>query len=446
LIQHLSEAIHQQLSNPFMSGGLLLMFTGSIIAFARNLPMRAWGRIREQFIVEVYVQNTDPLFDWISLWLNDQPYSKKTRRLSATTIANYEGGYGNSECQETPIGYNDERPRPKLILTPAKGMHLLRYRGTLLWLSRGAGDSPTDNSGGSKGISTNRFQLETWNLRIFGRSQSLLRDLLNEVIDRAVSFQEKKISAFVGIYSNWRRLRTFTPRKLDSVIVPEADLSKITKTLEEFIQQESWYTDMGIPYHLGMLFHGTAGSGKTSLIGALAGHFKMNLYLLNLASEDIDDERFASLISEIPPRSFMVLEDIDGALGAHKRSADKEGHKGLTLTGLLNSLDGFMAKDGSIVFMTTNHRELLDPALLRPGRVDVEIEFKPATSDQRERLFKRFFPEASELLAIGFGAREDLRTMAEAQQVLLAHKDDPRSAALLSSREEYDRVELGGKA
>ena len=430
MVKHLFDLIRTQMANPFMSGGLLLMFTGSIIAFARNLPRNLWNRIREQFIVEVSVTNADPLFDWISLWLNEQPYSKKTRRLSATTIANYEGGYANStQCVPAGIEYNDDRPRPKLILTPAKGLHLLRYNGTLLWLSRGS-DTATEPGATNKSLGSNRFQVETWNLRIFGRSQSLLRELLNEVIDRAVAFQEKKISAFVGIYGGWRRLRTFTPRKLESVILPQADLDLILSELGEFIAKESWYIEMGIPYHLGLMLHGTPGSGKTSAIAALAGHFRMNLYLLNLANEDMDDERFASLISEIPPRSFMVLEDIDGALGAHKRHADKEGHKGLTLTGLLNSLDGFMAKDGSIVFMTTNHRELLDPALLRPGRVDVEVEFKPATAEQKEHLFRRFFPNASESLAREFGRREELRTMADAQQALLANKDNPELAAI----------------
>lgn len=121
----------------------------------------------------------------------------------------------------------------------------------------------------------------------------------------------------------------------------------------------------------------------------------------------------------------MVLEDVDAALGTHIRREDRDGHKGLTLTGLLNSLDGFMAKDGSIVFMTTNHRELLDPALLRPGRVDMQIEFTEATREQKVRMFQRFYPTAEPDAAEIFADFPDIRTMAEAQQQLLEMRDNP---------------------
>ncbi|HEV7674420.1 MAG TPA: AAA family ATPase [Candidatus Angelobacter sp.] len=130
----------------------------------------------------------------------------------------------------------------------------------------------------------------------------------------------------------------------------------------------------------------------------------------------------------------------DAALAAHKRHPEKDGHKGLTLTGLLNSLDGFMAKDGSIVFMTTNHPELLDPALVRPGRVDFELEFKEATAEQKARLFKRFFPGATDALAYNFAGRDDLRTMAEAQQWLIQHKDDEGKGEEVNGKRDLETI------
>ena len=62
-----------------------------------------------------------------------------------------------------------------------------------------------------------------------------------------------------------------------------------------------------------------------------------------------------------------------------------------TLSGLLNALDGPSATTGRLLFMTTNHRNKLDPALIRSGRIDYEIEFRPVTSVQVERLFQRFY-------------------------------------------------------
>ena len=61
----------------------------------------------------------------------------------------------------------------------------------------------------------------------------------------------------------------------------------------------------------------------------------------------------------------------------------------LTLSCLLNALDGPTATTGRLLFMTTNHREALDPALLRSGRIDYELEFRAAVPEQIRRLFLR---------------------------------------------------------
>lgn len=432
MLNHLFQAIWHQLSNPFVSGGLLLTFTASIIALARSLPGRVWNKIKEQFVVTVTVTNTDPLFDWITLWLNDHPYSRKTRRLLASTVANYEAG--NSEpatvTPTVPCDGDEEAKRPKLLLSPAKGHHFFKYKGTLLWLDRGEGGAPTESGNQKSGSHSFRFREENYTLRVFGRSQTALRNLLEEVIGRAVAFQAKKISAFVGVYSHWRRLRTFTPRKLDSVILPEGVAERILQRLRDFIAARPWYQEMGIPYHLGLLFHGIPGSGKTSIIGALAGELKMNLYILSLANKEMDDERFACLLSEIPPNSFMVLEDVDAAPAVRMRKPNEDKPAGgLTLTGILNALDGFMASEGSIVLMTTNQREVLDPALIRPGRVDYEEEFTAATQEQLRRLYQRFYPKSNGDAEIWAMTMEGC-TMAEAQKDLLRLKKESPSAAV----------------
>jgi chaperone BCS1 len=64
----------------------------------------------------------------------------------------------------------------------------------------------------------------------------------------------------------------------------------------------------------------------------------------------------------------------------------------LSLSGLLNALDGVAAAEGRLLFATTNHIERLDPALSRPGRMDVWVDFKHATGWQAENIFRCFFP------------------------------------------------------
>lgn len=169
----------------------------------------------------------------------------------------------------------------------------------------------------------------------------------------------------------------------------------------------------------GYLLYGTPGSGKSSLIHALAGELALDIYVISLSSSWMNDSTLTNLMSRIPARSILLLEDLDAAF-THSTSRDsdstgapegkKDGAKNkdedekkdvkkevndqntLSLSGLLNSLDSIQASEGRILFATTNHLERLDPALSRPGRMDVWVEFKNASKFQAEGLFRNFFP------------------------------------------------------
>jgi mitochondrial chaperone BCS1 len=144
----------------------------------------------------------------------------------------------------------------------------------------------------------------------------------------------------------------------------------------------------------------------------------------------MSDNTLTTLMGNVPNRCILLLEDLDAAFtrsvsrdsnstGAPVTvTADKEKEKEkevndgntLSLSGLLNSLDGVAAAEGRYVmfhilsnrdllfdrllFATTNHIERLDPALSRPGRMDVWVNFTNATKWQAEGIFKCFFPSA----------------------------------------------------
>src|SRR5436853_1993002 len=102
---------------------------------------------------------------------------------------------------------------------------------------------------------------------------------------------------------------------------------------------------------------------------------------------------------------------------------DKENvadRNGVTLSGLLNVLDGFYAPTNVLFVMTTNHIEALDEALLRPGRIDYKLYLGKATDRQKMELYRRFFPGTSELEAqIFIETSRSAETMAELQGLLL---------------------------
>jgi len=134
------------------------------------------------------------------------------------------------------------------------------------------------------------------------------------------------------------------------------------------------------------------------------------------------------------PNSVILFEDIDcmkssdarpiteDAVGAQSKSSSvKEDRNGVTLSGLLNALDGFSAPDNVLFIMTSNQIEALDPALLRPGRIDYRLYLGPATEEQKVELYRRFFPGASMIETQLFvDGHPEAQTMAEFQGLLLA--------------------------
>jgi chaperone BCS1 len=116
------------------------------------------------------------------------------------------------------------------------------------------------------------------------------------------------------------------------------------------------------------LLYGPPGTGKTSFTQAIAGAKNFNLCYVNLSKEDLNDESFNRMLQDAPTKSILLLEDIDVF---KKREGGELYSRDLSFSGFLNALDGVRSQEGQILFMTTNHREKLDPALLRPGRTDV---------------------------------------------------------------------------
>jgi hypothetical protein len=183
-------------------------------------------------------------------------------------------------------------------------------------------------------------------------------------------------------WGDWRVLRDLPPRSLDSVILPAGHLDGITADLRQFLASETRYATYGIPWTRGYLFHGPPGTGKTSTARALSASLGLDVYFLSLSDLD-NDAALNQLIGQVPPRAVLLLEDVDVAHAATDRDDTR---KGVTLSGVLNALDGVVTPHGLIKVLTTNDRTQLDPALIRPGRADYEIEMTYLVPEQMTRL------------------------------------------------------------
>jgi SpoVK/Ycf46/Vps4 family AAA+-type ATPase len=122
----------------------------------------------------------------------------------------------------------------------------------------------------------------------------------------------------------------------------------------------------------------------------------------------VDDAFLSRAASSIPKHSIFLLEDIDCAFSSRDDDdADLETapsfsgapptarKSSVTLSGLLNVIDGVGSEEGKLFFATTNYVDRLDPALLRPGRIDMKIPYHLASRAQAAALFTRFFPAES---------------------------------------------------
>lgn len=148
----------------------------------------------------------------------------------------------------------------------------------------------------------------------------------------------------------------------------------------------------------------------------------------------MDDAKLQELLDEVPNHAIVLLEDVDAAFTSRSSSSDS----GVSFSALLNVLDGIGAPEGRIVIMTTNHRQKLDSALVRPGRIDLEIPFMNCTKSQARSIFTRWYPsEDSGKEKTNLGSltekfvqdfKEDKVSVAALQGYLLRHRSEPQLA------------------
>ncbi|KAH8591030.1 P-loop containing nucleoside triphosphate hydrolase protein, partial [Bisporella sp. PMI_857] len=207
-------------------------------------------------------------------------------------------------------------------------------------------------------------------------------------------------------------------------------LADVKKYLEPSTRK--FYSDCGIPYRRGYLLHGPPGTGKMSLSLALAGHLRVNIYLVHLPSVETDSD-LQNLFGQLPPKCIVLLEDIDATGNTKKKSETISKVSSCTLSGFLIVLDGPSSQEKRIVLMTSNIAEKLDPALIRPGRIDKKIFLGLMSQKSAERMFLGMYKPAVEApnLAEQFASAIPDRkfTPAQLQEYLLMRKESLASAA-----------------
>jgi mitochondrial chaperone BCS1 len=388
--------------NQFASGGLLLMIVGAIGVYVRSLPLRLWSWVIHQTTMMLTVTDDDTAFEWIKEWFLEQKFMKRVRWLDL----------------DTSLRGDDA------ALIPAPGNHRFWYGGRPFWVWFSRKDE-------TQGWTPRR--LESLTFRTIGRDPEFLKRFVKQVV--ACHKRKIRLASYLYHYNEaWRYVQAYTPRVLDSVILKPGEKEQLVEDIRTFRASYERYSKLGVPYHRGYLLYGPPGTGKTSLVSALGAKFGMSIYAMNLT--EVNDRTLKIAIGSVPANSIILFEDIDCMKAGNRRpetgewavkgvqipgseKADPADRLGVTLSGLLNVVDGFHAPENVLFVMTTNKIEALDPALLRPGRIDYKLFLGNAAHGQKVELYRRFFPQASEYEAVEFVESHFAETMAEFQGLLL---------------------------
>lgn len=379
--------------NPLVAGAMSLWGLGVVTWVCRGVPRAVWSLCKRQFTTSLsFTSDTAgtsaETFAAFMRWFQQSRWARWSRSLSILP------GAGRTEYGRYDEPLNDGGGT---VIGVGEGSHFFLYRGWPFWLR---------HSRIKEGGNQNRITYEV-KLTGLGRSRQRVLDLIEE-------FRYRPSPRRTGVYrwdrNDWTRACDVLKRPLSTVVIDPAIKGELLGNLQRWMDSREWYEQRGLPYKLTCILRGLPGTGKTSLIKALAGHFDMNVCLLNLAS--MTDATFEQALSDAPDRSFLVIEDFDSTSATKARRALKAKeanatnaaasagdesmaelfNMGLTLSGILNALDGLLSLDGKIVFLTTNVYEVLDPALVRKGRVDYTYEIGRLTDPEVREYVRLMFP------------------------------------------------------
>lgn len=275
-------------------------------------------------------------------------------------------------------------------------------------------------------------------------NKQIIKDFLKE----GVEYYEEHIldmdieSELIKTYifdDYWETLNKRTPRKLETV-----HLGNIGKELLEYIKNfkkketKEKYKERGIPYKKNILLEGMPGTGKTSLIFAVASALNMNLACINFNNK-LDDNDFMRAIRKLPKNCILCLEDIDVLFKARKENDEYKSK--ITFSALLNTLDGLAFKQGLLCFLTTNYECNLDSALKRPGRIDKCITFTYANKQQVESMFTTFYPDKKDEFKKFYKLIRNYKfTTAILQQYFMWYMDEYESIYKEENLEEFKKI------
>lgn len=358
----------------------------------KDVPMRIFSFVKRQCTTTLDITSAHNSFYNLMRFFEDNYAEKNFRTFKLTN-----GKWGNNDIATIGIGY---------------GSHIIRFKKLFMFVNL-----EKESSEGTE------IDKETITITKFGRSRKKFDEFFKAI---SVNKQRENNIQIYRMKDYWYPMSQIPKRAMNTVFLEEAKKSVVLQTIKDFTNAEKWYVDNGIPYHLGIMLYGSPGTGKSSMIKAIASYMNYDIYYLPVSNlVKLEDS-----MDTMPNRSIIVIEDIDcqnvlhdrsnnsGDTTASKIKAASDELSAVNFSDVLNTIDGVCSTHGRILITTTNHIEKLDPAFLRPGRIDLKIEIGFINVEILNQFLRRFF--GKEVGAV-FTIKEKL-TCAELQNLLLQKK------------------------
>lgn len=405
--------------------------------------------IEEMFYTKLEVRTNQVEFEELMYWLSLQDVSQRTANLTVMSS-------GRTATKDEDIEKTAAFPSSGPRFVPGLGVHCVsvlvpRIGHVKVWVYREIDESKKHKPSSSPSFSSVALasdffgggrvggdrQDEILRLVCFGSSG---REVLEHILQDSQRCVEAHKCRFLRIFVNdngyWEPLCIRAKRPLDTLTLNDEAL-RVVDEVKTFFSSESrkMFQRLGIPWRRGYLLCGPPGTGKSSFIGALAGIQHAPLYLLSLRDPSLTDAGLMKAVNSVPRHSFLVLEDLDTVFSRAPASSAADSNewcyqsngRNVTISGILNALDGIGSSDGRVLFVTANDVEQLPKPLLRPGRLDRCVAFHRLDKDDVLKMSASFM-ERSGLAKYSpsdsrdFDALRDARNQvspAEVQNVLL---------------------------
>jgi chaperone BCS1 len=360
LISHLQSELK---SNDFLVAGVGTALTSALLYSARSLPLRLWTWLKLISTSEITIasdENIEIFNSALDFFKDKKPFIRQSKFSSIP----HESRYGEKKNETSVgIGYGNH-------------YYLIKNRPCLV-------SYYTDNE-----AKLNSEVRKILKIKILSRHPKAIFDgVIESVMESLNSASDANIYSYKK-YGGWEKIKGINPRSLDTVYISKDKLDSIKREISSFLVSKDSCIERGIPWKLSFLFEGEAGTGKSSLALALSSHYNLPIYIVSMSGMTCDEQLMESM-NTVPQKSIMLIEDVDsqGVSVSREDNSPNNKNSSVSMSGILNSIDGITSPDGRILIMTTNHPEKLDPALIRAGRIDHRINVSKLSYYDAKKMF-----------------------------------------------------------